>query len=77
MAMERRMVKMTLKLMTQQVLENFLVAPQCLGLIELLSLLVKKRCKCGSTTHLRTSHRDCPMGKRKKHKDDSIDPISE
>ena len=37
----------------------------------------KKRCKCGSTTNLRTSHRDCPMGKRKKHEDDSIDPISE
>ena len=33
---------MTLKLITQQVLENFLVAPQCLGPIELSSLLVKR-----------------------------------
>ena len=39
--MERRMVKMTLKLMTQQVLENFLVALQCLDPIELSSSIVK------------------------------------
>ena len=25
----------------------------------------KKRCKCGSPTHLRTSHRQCPMNKGK------------
>ena len=109
---------MTLKLMTQQVLENFLVGPQYLGLIELSLSLVKrnasvdlllivrtiftdclpvlllfmnksnlfheedsiykignstiseqeittKKCKCGSTSHLRTSHRDCPMNKGK------------
>ena len=23
-----------------------------------------KRCRCGSTTHRRTSHRDCPLKKR-------------
>ena len=33
---------MTLKLMTQQVLENFLVGPQYLGLIELSLSLVKR-----------------------------------
>ena len=42
MTMGRRMVKMTLKLMTQQVLENFLVGPQYLGLIELSLSLVKR-----------------------------------
>ena len=39
----------------------------------------KKRCKCGSTTHLRTSHHECPMYKNKKkskrHEDDSVDSI--
>ena len=35
MTMERRMAKMTLRWMTQQVLENLLVAPQCLDPIEL------------------------------------------
>ena len=33
----------------------------------------KKKCKCGSTTHLRTSHRECPMNKSKGHEDDSVD----
>ena len=33
----------------------------------------KKKCKCGSTTHLRTSHRECPMNKSKRHEDDSAD----
>ena len=33
----------------------------------------KKKCKCGSTTHLRTSHRECPMNKSKRHEDDSVD----
>ena len=42
MTTEKRMVKMTLKLITLQVLENFLVPLQYLGLIKLLSLLVKK-----------------------------------
>ena len=32
----------------------------------------KKKCKCGSTTHLRTSHRECPMNKSKSHEEDSI-----
>ena len=27
--------------------------------------ITKKKCKCGSTSHLRTSHRDCPMNKGK------------
>ena len=31
----------------------------------------KKRCKCGSTTHLRTSHRECPMNKGKVIRQDS------
>ena len=31
----------------------------------------KKRCKCGSNTHLRTSHRECPMNKSKIHDDDN------
>ena len=33
----------------------------------------KKKCKCGSTSHLRTSHRECPMNKSKRHDDDSVD----
>ena len=35
----------------------------------------KKKCKCGSTTHLRTSHRECPMNKSKSHEEDSVDKI--
>ena len=35
----------------------------------------KKKCKCGSTTHLRTSHRECPMNKNKGHGDGSVDSI--
>ena len=27
--------------------------------------ITKKKCRCGSTSHLRTSHRDCPMNKGK------------
>ena len=27
--------------------------------------ITTKKCKCGSTSHLRTSHRDCPMNKGK------------
>ena len=56
---------MTLKLMTQQVLENFLVAPQCLDLIELSSSLVKRG----------ASHRECPMNKSKRNADDIVDSI--
>ena len=33
----------------------------------------KKKCKCGSATHLRTSHRECPMNKNKGHGDGSVD----
>ena len=27
--------------------------------------ITTKRCRCGSTSHLRTSHRDCPVNKGK------------
>ena len=26
----------------------------------------QRKCKCGSATHLRTSHKDCPLNPRKK-----------
>ena len=29
------------------------------------SIVEKRSCKCGSTEHLRTSHRDCPLNKCK------------
>ena len=62
---------MTLKLMTQQVLENFLVGPQYPGLIELSLSLVKRN----ASVDLRTSHRECPMNKSKSHEEDSVDKI--
>ena len=35
----------------------------------------KNKCKCGSTTHLQTSHKECLMNKSKRHEDDSVDAI--
>ena len=35
----------------------------------------KKKCKCGSTTHLPTSHRECPMNKNKGQGNGSVDSI--
>ena len=64
---------MTLKLMTQQVLENFLGSSSVSGPDRAVIIASKKKCKCGSTTHLRTSHRECPMNKNKGHGDGSVD----
>ena len=64
---------MALKLMTQQVLENFLVGPQYLGLIELSLSLVKRNASVDLLLiYIRTSHRECPMNKSKSHEEDSI-----
>ena len=46
---------MTLKLITQQVLGNLLVARSSVsGPDKAVLIASKKKCKCGSTTHLRT-----------------------
>ena len=64
MTMERRMVKMTLKLITQQLISSSSVS----GPDKAVLIASKKKCKCGSTTHLRTivTESGDPMNKNKR-----------